>query len=127
MGIDFHSKENRYTYTTRTADDEWKKTLTQLVPMETISKAVDVGCGGGIYSKALADMGVDSVTGVDFSEKILEGAKENCKDYRNLSLRYGSAYDTGLNSGDVDLVLERALIHHLDELQHAFRRSLSNT
>ncbi|MFG6117611.1 class I SAM-dependent methyltransferase [Halobacillus sp. MO56] len=123
MGIDFHSNKNRFTYTTRTADSSWKKTITQLVPVENVSKAVDIGCGGGIYSKALADMGVASVTGVDFSEKILEGAKENCKDYKNIFFRYGSAYDTGVNSNNFDLVLERALIHHLDELQNCFQEA----
>ncbi|MFG6115558.1 class I SAM-dependent methyltransferase [Halobacillus sp. MO56] len=123
MGIDFHSKKNRFTYTTRTADSSWKKTIKQLVPFENVSKAVDIGCGGGIYSKALAGMGVASVTGIDFSEEILEGATINCKDNKNISFRYGSAYDTGLHSNNFDLVLERALIHHLDELQNCFKEA----
>ena len=123
LGMDFHSNKNRFTYTTRTADRSWIKTMRQLAPVENVLKAVDIGCGGGIYSKALADMGIDSVTGIDFSEKILEGAKENCKEYQNISLRHGSAYDTEVNSNNCDLVLERALIHHLDDLLNCFKEA----
>ncbi|WP_208586173.1 methyltransferase domain-containing protein [Gracilibacillus suaedae] len=123
MGIDFHSKKNRFTYTTRTADNSWIETIKDLVPTENISKALDVGCGGGIYSKALSDMGVDSVTGVDFSEEILEGAMENCKEYKNISFKHGSAFDTGLDSNSFNLLLERALIHHIKDLQNCFKEA----
>ncbi|MBM7553960.1 methyltransferase domain-containing protein [Thalassobacillus pellis] len=44
-------------------------------------------------------------------------------DYKNISFKYGSAYDTGLNSSNFELVLERALIHHLDELQNCFKEA----
>ncbi|MFG6117735.1 class I SAM-dependent methyltransferase [Thalassobacillus sp. B23F22_16] len=123
MGIDFHNEKSRFTYTTRTADSAWKEKIAEFVSVEQITNALDIGCGGGIYSKALSDMGIDSVTGVDFSEEILEGARENCKDYKNLSLRYGNAYDTGLNSHCFDLVLERAIIHHLEDLHHCFKEA----
>ena len=87
MGINFHHNENRNAYTTREADISWRQTMRDLVQFENISNALDVGCGGGIYSKALADMGVASVTGVDFSEAILEGARENCKEYKNITFK----------------------------------------
>ncbi|SDJ16368.1 class I SAM-dependent methyltransferase [Salimicrobium halophilum] len=119
MGIDFHSNKNRFTYTTRTADPSWKKKIAQLVPIGNVSMAADIGCGGGIYTRALADMGVTSVIGVDFSEEILGGARENC-DEPHISFCHGSAYDTGLSSNSLDLVLERALIHHLDDLHNCF-------
>src|SRR5699024_9802337 len=108
MGIDFHSAKNRKTYTTRKADNLWMETINGLIPISDISKATDIGCGGGIYSKALADIGVDSVTGVDFSKSILEGAEENCEEYDNISFQYGNALETGLDSNTFDLVLERA-------------------
>ncbi|MDV2682852.1 class I SAM-dependent methyltransferase [Alkalihalophilus lindianensis] len=121
MGINFHSKENQLSYTTRTADRSWVETVQKLLPIKTISYAADVGCGGGIYSKALSDMGVERVIGVDFSESNLEGARENCKDYTNVSFRYGQAYETGLEGGCYQLLLERALIHHLEDLNACFK------
>lgn len=121
--MDFHSKGNRNTYTTRTADGSWVDVIEELIATEHISSALDVGCGGGIYAKALADMGIATITGVDFSEAILEGAKENCKEYRNISFKQGDALKTGLPSETFNLVLERALIHHIKELEVCFNEA----
>lgn len=123
MGIDFHSKKNGITYTTRKADNSWIKAINDLVPIENISKALDIGCGGGIYSKALSDMGVVSVKGIDFSETILEGARVNCKEYKNISFKQGNALDTGLEGNNYNLLLERALIHHIEDLQNCFNEA----
>lgn len=123
MGINFHDENVRNIYTNRKADSSWVDMFTRLVPVEDISNALDVGCGGGIYSKALADVGIDSITGIDFSKVILEGAKENCKGYSNISFKHGHAYQTGLDSNSFDLVLERALIHHIKDLQACFNEA----
>ena len=123
MGINFHSEKARHTYTTRKADKSWIDIMSNLVTIEDVSNAVDIGCGGGIYSKALADMGIDSVTGIDFSEFILEGARENCKEYENISFEYGNAYETGIGSESFNLVLERALIHHIKDIQGCFNEA----
>lgn len=120
MGIDFHSKENSYTYTTRHADSTWMQAIKQLLPYENISRALDIGCGGGIYSKALSEIGVGFVTGLDFSEAMLQGARENCKDYENIAFVRGSALDTGLDRCSYDLLLQRALIHHIQDLRVCF-------
>lgn len=127
--MDFHNVNNSYTYTTRRADISWINTLKELIPLKKFSNALDIGCGGGIYSKALSDMGVNSVTGLDYSEAILAGARENCKEYKNISFKKGNALDTGLESNCFDLILERALIHHLEDLSSCFneaRRLLKN-
>lgn len=123
MGIDFHNKKSRKTYTTRNADHSWIRAIKDLVPIKNISLALDIGCGGGIYSKALSDLGVQFVTGIDFSETILEGAKENCKEHKNISFIKGNALQTGLESNKYDFVLERALIHHIDDLQQCFNEA----
>lgn len=90
---------------------------------DNISYALDIGCGGGIYSKALSEMGAASVTGVDFSEEILKGARENCREYQNISFKQGDALHTGLESNTYNLLLERALIHHVDDLQKCFNEA----
>ncbi|UTR16859.1 class I SAM-dependent methyltransferase [Salipaludibacillus sp. LMS25] len=120
MGINFHSDKNSTTYTTRNADKTWVEAIRQLIPIEEVSHAVDIGCGGGIYSKALSDMGVNEVTALDFSEAILNGAKENCKAYQTISFKHGNAFETGLESNTCDLLLERALIHHIQDLNACF-------
>lgn len=123
MGIDFHNKINRHTYSTRKADDSWVKAIKELVQLDNISKALDIGCGGGIYSIALSEMGVPSVTGVDFSKEILKGARDNCSEYQSISFKLGDALNTGLESNSYDLLLERALIHHINDLQKCFEEA----
>ncbi|UTR10751.1 class I SAM-dependent methyltransferase [Evansella sp. LMS18] len=120
MGIDFHHKENRDAYTSRRADETWLEAVKELVPVGTINKALDVGCGGGIYSKALAELGINSITGIDFSETMLEGARKNCKEYGQITFRQGSAFQTGEENNVYDLLLERALIHHIKDLNTCF-------
>lgn len=91
-----------------------------MVDMQDIHYAVEVGCGGGIYSRAIADMGVAAVTGVDFSRTMIDEARTNSSDYKQINFQVGTAYDTKLSSRSVDFILERALIHHLEDLSSCF-------
>ncbi|RDW18206.1 SAM-dependent methyltransferase [Oceanobacillus arenosus] len=120
MGIDFHNQNNSNTYAARHADNSWIEAVKELVPIKNIQYALDVGCGGGIYSKALADMGIPNVMAIDFSKNILEAAKENCKEYENIHFKHGNAVETGLDNDSYDLLLERALIHHIKDLRSCF-------
>lgn len=115
MAIDFHSRENRSSYSTRAADPTWVKKINDLCDVKG-KKVLDIGCGGGIYTKALAMMGASSVTGVDFSRQQLLSAKENCREYSNIDFRLGDALDTKLENDRFDIVLERAVIHHIKDL-----------
>ncbi|KGA96401.1 methyltransferase type 11 [Alkalihalobacillus alcalophilus ATCC 27647 = CGMCC 1.3604] len=123
MGMDFHDQKNRSSYMTRKANQNWLKMVQKLVPITKIERAIDIGCGGGIYTKALLEMGVQSVIGIDFSEVMIEAAKENLKNYHNVTFQKGTAYDSQIKADSVDLLLERALIHHLDDLNACFSES----
>lgn len=119
MPINFHDEKNKMSYTTRTADECWLSVIKENIEV-TGKEVVDIGCGGGIYTKALVSLGASQVTGLDFSEAMLSGAAENCKGIENVSFVHGSAYDTGLLDNQFDIILERALIHHLDDLDRCF-------
>src|SRR5215469_3878485 len=112
MPIDFHTQENPYTYATRQADSSWRVLINSIVAVNG-KRALEIGCGGGIYTKALADMGAASVTGLDSSREMLRAARENCREYANIDFVLGSALSTGLLAERYDLVLQRAVIHHL--------------
>lgn len=114
MPIDFHSEENRFTYAKRRADPSWRTMVGGIVSVEGKS-VVDIGCGGGIYVRALADMGAASVTGVDFSEEMLKAAREEAQEYANIRFVRADACRTGLADVAFDVVLQRALIHHLQQ------------
>ncbi len=122
MPIDFHAQENKHTYATRTADPAWGEMVRKLVDLDG-KTAVDLGCGGGIYSRELAALGAKSVIGIDFSAANLAGAKENCADVPNVRFQQGTAEATGLPAQSADFVLERALIHHLNDLAANFHEA----
>lgn len=123
MTINFHDETNKRTYTTRNADASWIELMKKTIDTKFVKHAADIGCGGGIYSKALADLGIPSVTGVDFSRAMINGAKENCSNFEQINFQVGSALETGLPGDMFDLVLERALIHHLSDLKTCFNEA----
>ncbi|TBL79686.1 class I SAM-dependent methyltransferase [Paenibacillus thalictri] len=112
MPIDFHHESNRQSYSQRKADSGWGTWLEQHVSVHG-KKVLDIGCGGGIYSRNLSEMGASSVTGVDFSEQMLAAAAAYCTGFDNIHFQQGSALHTGQPGGLSDVVLERALIHHI--------------
>lgn len=119
MKMDFHAYENAESYTGREADDTWARTMLSVVDPRG-KRVVDIGCGGGIYSKAWAKHGAASVTGVDFSSAMLKTAQKQCADEPRISFVQGDALQTGLPDASVDIVFARALIHHLDDLNGFF-------
>jgi ubiquinone/menaquinone biosynthesis C-methylase UbiE len=115
MGINFHGQENKFSYAGREAQPDWADMMRQLVdPNGKI--IVDLGCGGGIYSKAWVNLGAKRVIGVDFSEVMLKAAEETCIGIENITFRQGDALQTGLEDGTADILFARALIHHLADL-----------
>lgn len=122
MPINFHDEKNRNDYATRSADASWKRTMRTLVDSNGL-RVADIGCGGGIYARAWADVGAQHVIGVDSSHVMVEAARERSANLSNLSFILGDAARTGLSDASVDLVFERALIHHLSDLSPAMAES----
>jgi ubiquinone/menaquinone biosynthesis C-methylase UbiE len=115
MPIDFHDPRNAHTYDTRAADPSWIAAISAIVSPED-KRVLDIGCGGGVYSRAFAELGAASVTGVDFSAAMLESARALCADLAQVTFQQGDALATGLPDACADLVYERALLHHLAHL-----------
>lgn len=109
MTIYFFDPGNRFSYASRTASSEWKALMQSVTDLRDIDVA-DIGCGGGIYSRAMAEMGA-RVTGVDFSGEMLAAARRQ-KTARPIRWIQADAADTGLPDSSCDLVLLRAVIHH---------------
>lgn len=115
MTINFHTPANRYTYTGRQADVSWRAAISAIV--DPIGKCVaDIGCGGGIYTRAWSQLGAAHVTGVDFSAQMVQATHESTQDLANVTVQQGSATASRLDDESVDIVFERALIHHLADL-----------
>lgn len=115
MPIDFHDERNRGSYASRQADETWRRTMRDLVDPSGL-RVADIGCGGAIYSKAWVDLGAEHVIGVDSSRVMVAAAREQYGGVQPLAFMVGDANNTKLTHSSVDLVFERALIHHLTEL-----------
>jgi cyclopropane fatty-acyl-phospholipid synthase-like methyltransferase len=77
-------------------------------------RVVDLGCGWGTFSFALADR-VGEVVGVDFSERSIAMCEQRLseKPTPNLGFLCADGGDTGLDGGAYDVVLAADLFEHL--------------
>ncbi|RZU32691.1 class I SAM-dependent methyltransferase [Blastococcus saxobsidens] len=115
MAIDFHAEANRRTYAGRQADGSWRDAVRRLVePRNAV--VVDVGCGGGSYTRAWHELGAAMVLGVDSSAQMLDAAREANDGLPGLDFRLGDATATALADGCADVVFARALVHHTPDL-----------
>jgi SAM-dependent methyltransferase len=119
MPINFHSEVNRHTYDSRDSSEDWAETITQLIDPKG-RRIADIGCGGGIYTEAWLDLGAQAVFGVDFSQQMVAAASKRLNDRPQASISQGDASATRLPAGSVDIVFERALIHHLENYGACF-------
>lgn len=118
MDQDFFNSLKKAAYAARTADSSWLDAIRAAVDVRG-KTAADIGCGGGIYSLALHELGAGQVIGIDYSEKMLEGAMANGEGLTGIRFQKGTAERTTLPDRSVDIVLERALVHHLKETELA--------
>ncbi len=79
-------------------------------------RVVDLGCGWGTLSFALADAGASRVVGVDFSSEALRlcSARARSRPRAQLAFVRADAARTGLVGGAWDLVVAADLVEHLD-------------
>jgi ubiquinone/menaquinone biosynthesis C-methylase UbiE len=115
VAIDFRAPANRRTYSDREADTSWRDAVVGLVDPAG-ADIVDVGCGGGTYTRAWHGLGAATVTGVDSSGPILDEARSSHGHLPGVTFRLGDAAATGLPDSWADLVFERALVHHVPDL-----------
>lgn len=111
--MDFEADVAWRSYSDRDAASDWH-TFARLHFDPMGREAVDLGCGGGIYSRALRELGATRVTGVDGSAQYVSEATAASADDNGLGFVQGDATASGLSSACCDLVLSRALVHHLD-------------
>ena len=113
--------------------DEWRRTdlsfaglspyLDQaiLAAAPETGMAVDIGCGAGGTSLALAASRPSlAILGIDLSESLVETARSRASLYPNLSFRVGDATDVA--DLDVDLFFSRHGVMFFDDPKAAFAR-----
>ena len=103
----------------------WLDAVARRLPAEPIDDILDVGCGTGRYSAALAAHFGARVVAVDPSAKMLAEARK--KPARGVRFERAAAESLPLPDASVDMVFGSMVFHHFDDPDRAvgeFRRVL---
>lgn len=99
--------------TTRRADPQIAAALRQHLGVHAAGRYLDIGCGTGNYTRALAACGGDW-TGVDVSQRMLDQARASNSGVRWL---VADAGELPFADGCFDGAIATLVIHHLAALQ----------
>ncbi len=87
---------------------------------------LDVGCGMGRNSYWPLSYGAKSGVGVDVDQGTLKSATQTLKNFKNMELKFCSAYDLNYQN-DFDIVFSIGVIHHLEYPQVALKNMVQCT
>ena len=93
---------------------EWLATISRLVGCDGIDDIVDLGCGTGRYSVALADHFDARVVAVDPSRTMLEQARRK-NTQEGVIFRLASGESIPVDNASSDLVFMSMVFHHFDD------------
>ncbi len=106
------------------------ETIASLIPPLHYRRALDIGCGTGLFSERLTDL-ADTVTGVDVSTVAVDIARERTQQIPNLEFKQCNVLDLPARwDGAFDLVTVLDTLYYLpppidDELLKSLARRLS--
>lgn len=104
--------------------DAWKERFARLLADAPGIKALDMGCGPGLFTILLADLGYD-MTSVDYSEDMLKEAQKNTAS-RGLTSRFlqGDAHKLSFDDDSFDVIVSRNLTWNLEHPADAYQEWL---
>jgi ubiquinone/menaquinone biosynthesis C-methylase UbiE len=113
-------------YDARVLTEESRQLLVRRIPPQVIDEQIvgrtvlDLGCGSGRYSVALAALGAVSVTAIDYQAKSYRRAEEYCQKH-SLPVQFAEANVLNLPFADrsFDFVFSNGVLHHTRSWQNA--------
>ena len=104
--------------------ERWKNQLKRLLPANQQHNVLDIGTGPGFFTIILEELGYNSITGVDVSEKMLEVARENIQKYgkenSSIQLLQMDAQNLEFEPESFDIIVSRNLTWNLQNPQQAY-------
>jgi ubiquinone/menaquinone biosynthesis C-methylase UbiE len=92
----------------------WMDVVSTYVERQRIHTILDLGCGTGRFSEALADHFNAEVVGIDPSNKMLDQARTKLRD-RRVRYELGRGEAIPLPNDSVDLIFMSMTFHHFDD------------
>ena len=104
--------------------ERWKKQFKRLLPENQNLKVLDIGTGPGFFTIILEELGYSNITGVDYSYKMLEVARENIQTYgkenSSIQLIQMDAQNLEFEPESFDIIVSRNLTWNLQNPQQAY-------
>ena len=104
--------------------ERWKNQLKRLLPANQQHNVLDIGTGPGFFTIILEELGYNSITGVDVSEKMLEVAKGNIQKYgkenSSIQLLQMDAQNLEFKPESFDMIVSRNLTWNLEKPLQAY-------
>jgi len=92
----------------------WVPILIDCVKIEAGHRVLDIGCGTGGLTRAIANMASAAVTGIDISERFIEFARDATAPKRGtVTWKVGSAESLPLAEGSFDRAVLSLVLHQL--------------
>ncbi|PYZ98429.1 bifunctional demethylmenaquinone methyltransferase/2-methoxy-6-polyprenyl-1,4-benzoquinol methylase UbiE [Alteribacter lacisalsi] len=103
----------------------WRKDTMKLMKVEKGARALDVCCGTADWTLALAEAAgpEGEITGLDFSENMLEAGRKKVKEknVRNISLVQGNAMELPFKDNSFDYVTIGFGLRNVPDFDHVIR------
>ncbi len=93
---------------------QWLDVISTHIPKDVVSDIVDLGCGTGRYSEALAAHFGANLVGIDPSEKMLEQARTKLS-RDDVVYRRGFGEALPMADASADMIFMSMVLHHLED------------
>ena len=84
-------------------------------------RCLDVGCGGGRYSIAMARLGADQVMGCDISASGLADARKRASGLANITFEEASVLELPYRDNSFDFVCCSGVLHHTTDTERGLK------
>jgi ubiquinone/menaquinone biosynthesis C-methylase UbiE len=110
---EFTRQASQFATAAAVTRDDLVRRFVDAVPVSADSVALDVACGPGIITVALAPR-VREVVAFDLTAEMLSQARQRCtrSGFSNVTFRQGSATEMPFADGSFDAVVTRLSLHH---------------
>lgn len=103
-------------------DESIKNKLIELQILRKSMTVIDLGCGDGYLSRAVARF-VKKVVAVDLSAEMLKELTKKAKSngIRNIEIFQNDGQEVEINEATIDIVCANMYLHHIDEPERAIK------
>ena len=104
--------------------EKWIELINRYLKINKGMKVLDLGCGPGFFSALLTNLGCQ-VIGIDYSDKMLEEARNNARKFKaNVEFQKMDVQDLAFQDETFDLVITRNVTWNLEKPVQAYKEIL---